>query len=77
MNGKAAELVISEAVCFFTRTGIPYHEKDNISTPALYINIYKLQNKKASGNFRRLFFISTARVVISAEQSFLLQNVWD
>ncbi len=54
MNGKAAELVISEAVCFFTRTGIPCHEKDNISTPALYINIYKLQNKKPpeiSGGF--------------------------
>ncbi len=57
MNGKAAELVISEAVCFFTRTGIPCHEKDNISTPALYIIYTSSKIKKASGNPEAFFHI--------------------
>ena len=54
MNGKAAELVISEAVCFF------YPHRNTMSRKGQYIYsrtihyIYKFQNKKSlwkSGGF--------------------------
>ena len=75
MNGKAAELVISEAVCFYPHRNT-MSRKDNISTPALYI-IYTSSKIKKPLEIRRLFSYRLHRVVISAEQSFLLQSVWD